>query len=70
VASSLSRIMAKAKFSYDKSYKELNAILEVIESGEVSIDTLQAKVKRAREIISLCQEKLRTTEKEIEQLDR
>jgi len=62
-------IMAKAKFSYDKSYAELQKILEDIESGEVGIDALQEKVKKARELIKLCQDKLRTTEKEIAKLD-
>ncbi len=61
--------MAKAKFSYDKSYKELQTILAEIEEGDVSIDHLEAKVKRARELINLCQEKLRATEKEIEKIE-
>ena len=61
--------MAKAKFSYDKSYKELQGILADIESGKVSIDNLETKVKKARELINLCQEKLRATEKEIEKIE-
>jgi len=62
--------MPKAKFSYDKSYKELQSILEDIENGEIGIDALETKVKKARELIALCQEKLRATEKEIEKIDR
>ncbi len=61
--------MAKAKFSYDKSYKELQSILSDIENGEISIDDLDTKVKKARELIKLCQEKLRATEKEIEKIE-
>jgi len=61
--------MAKAKFSYDKSYKELQVILADIESGKISIDDLEVKVKKARELIKLCQEKLRATEKEIEKME-
>lgn len=62
--------MAKGKFSYDKSYNELQNILSDIEQGEVSIDELEVKVKRARELITLCQEKLRATEKEIAKIER
>ena len=60
--------MAKAKFSYDKSYNELQNIIEAISSGDIGIDQLQEKVKRARELLGACQEKLRTTEKEIEKM--
>ena len=61
--------MAKSKFSYDKSYTELQGILADIESGNIGIDDLEAKVKKARELIKLCQEKLRATEKEIEKIE-
>lgn len=61
--------MAKAKFSYDKSYDELQSIIESIQSGEIGIDELKDKVKRAREIIKKCKDMLRATEKEIEKLN-
>ena len=60
--------MAKAKFSYDKSLVELQEIIEEINSGEIGIDNLEKKVKRARELLKGCQDKLRATEKEIEKL--
>ena len=60
--------MAKAKFSYDKSLVELQEIIEEINSGEIGIDNLEKKVKRARELLKGCQDKLRSTEKEIEKL--
>ncbi len=60
--------MAKAKFSYDKSYKELQGIIDNINDGKISIDQLEDKVKRARELLELCQSKLRATEKEIEKI--
>ena len=60
--------MAKAKFSYDKSYNELQEIIEAINGGDISIDGLQDKVKKARELLEGCQAKLRATEKEIEKI--
>lgn len=60
--------MAKAKFSYEKSYAEIQEIIEAINSGEIGIDELQEKVKRARTLLEGCQAKLRATEKEIEKI--
>ena len=60
--------MAKAKFSYDKSLTELQEIIDEINSGNIGIDNLEKKVKRARELLKGCQDKLRATEKEIEKL--
>ena len=60
--------MARGKFSYDKSIKELQQIIEDINDGDIGIDKLEDKVKRAKELIKACQEKLRTTEKEIDKL--
>jgi exodeoxyribonuclease VII small subunit len=60
--------MAKSKFSYDKSLKELQGIIEDLSDGDVSIDQLQLKVKKAKDLLEACQEKLRATEKEILQI--
>lgn len=56
------------KFSYEKAKTELEEILEELERGETGVDTLAKHVKRAAELIRLCREKLRTTEKEVEGL--
>ncbi|MBL7923866.1 MAG: exodeoxyribonuclease VII small subunit [Bacteroidia bacterium] len=53
------------KFSYEKAKAELEEILEELERGETGIDTLAKHVKRAGELIRLCREKLRSTEKEV-----
>ena len=60
--------MAKSKLSYDKSYQELQAILDAINDGEISIDQLKEKVKHARSLLDTCQTQLRATEKEIGKL--
>lgn len=58
--------MAEKKTSFNDAVKELEKILSQIETGEMDIDDLSGKVKRASELIRLCQKKLRDTEKEIE----
>ena len=58
--------MTKTEFSFNSSIAEIEKILKTIEDGEPDIDKLAAKVKRAAELIKLCQNKLRETEKEID----
>lgn len=56
------------KFNYEKAKAELESILEELERGDTSVDTLAKHVKRAGELIRHCREKLRSTEKEVEGL--
>jgi len=60
--------MAKAKFSYQKSIEELQQIISDLDGGEIGIDALSVKIKKAKDLLSKCQEKLRATEKEIEEI--
>jgi exodeoxyribonuclease VII small subunit len=53
------------KISYDEAFKELTAIMEEIEQGEISVDVLSEKVKRAARLIKICREKLTSTEEEV-----
>jgi exodeoxyribonuclease VII small subunit len=53
------------KMNYESAYKELQAIAKEIENESVSVDVLAEKVKRASELISFCQQKLRATEEEV-----
>jgi exodeoxyribonuclease VII small subunit len=57
--------MAKKEFSFNDSVVEIEKILHNIESGDLDIDRLAVEVKRASELIKLCQKKLRSTEEEI-----
>ncbi len=54
--------MAKKSFSYDESMTEVQNILLKITDQQIGIDELEAQVKRAKELLSLCQAKLRQTE--------
>ena len=51
--------------SYELAYAELQKIAREIETETVSVDVLAERVKRAAELISFCQEKLRKTEVEV-----
>jgi exodeoxyribonuclease VII small subunit len=57
--------MAKKEFSFNDAVVEIEKILHNIESGDLDIDSLSVEVKRASELIKLCQKKLRSTEEEI-----
>lgn len=51
--------------SYEQAFNELEKIAGEIEADTVSIDVLAQKVKRASELISYCQAKLKSTETEV-----
>ena len=57
--------MVKKEFSFNSAVVEIENILHNIESGDLDIDKLSVEVKRASELIKLCQKKLRSTEEEI-----
>ena len=56
------------KINYTKAFEELQAIVSEIEQGEISVDELSAKVKRAAHLIKICKEKLTTTEENVNQI--
>ncbi len=60
--------MTENKPTFNKAVEELEQILEQIESGELDVDELSGKVKRASELLRLCQSKLRDTEEEIDKI--
>jgi exodeoxyribonuclease VII small subunit len=56
------------KISYTEAIQELEAIVAEIEEGEITIDTLSEKVKRASELIKICKEKLTATEEDVSKI--
>lgn len=60
--------MTENKLTFNRAVEELEQILEQIESGEPDVDELSGKVKRASELLRLCQSKLRDTEEEIDNI--
>jgi len=51
--------------AYEQAFKELAQIAKDIETDSISIDVLAQKVKRASELITFCQSKLKSTETEV-----
>jgi exodeoxyribonuclease VII small subunit len=56
------------KFNYTKAFEELKGIVTEIEQGEISVDELSEKVKRATELIQKCKLKLTTTEEDVNKI--
>lgn len=56
------------KVTYTEAFEELRQIVADIEEGDVSVDVLAEKVKRAAILIELCKEKLRSTEEDVEKI--
>ncbi|RNC64860.1 exodeoxyribonuclease VII small subunit [Proteiniphilum sp. X52] len=56
------------KITYTEAKKELEAIVFAIESGELDVDALTEKVKRASELIAFCKEKLTKTDIELQKI--
>lgn len=54
--------------SYDKAVEELNQIIAEMEEGEIGIDDLSEKVKRASQLIEFCQKKLASTEADVKEI--
>ena len=60
--------MKEKKISYKDSLQEIEEILEKIESKEIDLDQLTEHIKRAVELLSVCKNKLTTSEKEVYEL--
>ncbi len=53
------------QYTYSDAFDELQNIVSEIERGEISIDELAEKVKRAALLINICKAKLTATEEEV-----
>ena len=54
--------------NYTDAFAELQVIVAEIEQGEISVDDLAQKVKRASELIKICKLKLTTTEEDVTEI--
>ncbi len=54
--------------TYSEAIKELELILDQIETGETDIDALSLQVKRALLLVKLCKAKLKSTDEEISKI--
>ncbi len=58
----------ETSYNYIDAYNELQQIVSEIEIGEVNVDELAEKVRRASELIAICKAKLTASEEEVEGL--
>lgn len=55
---------------YTTAFQELQAIVSEIEDGQITVDQLSEKVKRAALLIKICKTKLSTTEEDVNKILR
>ena len=60
--------MKDSELTYSQAKQELEEIVSAKESGELDVDALTEKVKRASELIAFCKEKLTKTDKELQKI--
>jgi|TARA_B110000196_G_C20854593_1_gene524439 exodeoxyribonuclease VII small subunit len=53
---------------YDEALFELQEILSSLQDETLSIDDLTMSIKRASELLEACNSRLRTTQKEVEEI--
>ena len=51
---------------YEEALKKLEEIARQIENGDLEIDALAARLKEARDLITLCKSRLTKAEEEVE----
>ena len=61
--------MSKQKTTYQSASDELDRIVKKLENEEVSIDELESLVKRGRELVTFCSDRLKSTHQQIDKLD-
>ena len=60
--------MKDSELTYSQAKQELEEIVSAIESGELDVDALTEKVKRASELIAFCKERLTKTDEELQKI--
>ena len=56
------------ELNYTEAFNELQEIVSEIEKGEISVDRLSEKVKRAALLIRICKTKLTNTEEDVNKI--
>lgn len=53
---------------YEEAVRQLEKIVDKMESGEFDIDSMAAQLKNAQELVKLCKDKLKRTDADIQKL--
>lgn len=56
------------EIKYEEAVRQLEAIVNKMEDGELDIDSMAAQLKQAQELVKLCKQKLKCTDNEIQKL--
>jgi exodeoxyribonuclease VII small subunit len=60
--------MSETELNYARAFEELQSIVTEIELGQITVDILSEKVKRAAELIAICKTKLSSTEEDVNKI--
>lgn len=56
------------QINYEEAMAELEQIVEQMEDGELNLDELTTKLKRAQQLIKTCNDRLTKTDAEIQKI--
>ena len=56
------------EIKYEEAVRQLEAIVNKMEDGELDIDSMAAQLKQAQELVKLCKQKLKRTDNERQKL--
>lgn len=56
------------KINYEEAVKQLEEIVEKMESGDLDLDSMTTQLKKAQELVKLCKNRLMQTDKDIQGL--
>jgi exodeoxyribonuclease VII small subunit len=57
-----------SEINYTDAFDELQEIVSDMEDGQINVDELAQKVKRATELIRICKSKLTATEGDVQKI--
>jgi exodeoxyribonuclease VII small subunit len=60
--------MAKKELTYESAKARAEAIVREIESGDIDLDQIAAKLKECRELLLFCREKIYNVDTEIKKI--
>lgn len=56
------------KIKYEDAVKQLETILDQLESGKMDLDDMSSELKKAQQLIKICKDRLTKTDKEIKKI--
>ena len=56
------------QIKYEEAIAQLGHIVRNMENGEMDVDSMAKEIKKAKELIKLCKDKLKKTDEEIGKL--